>query len=355
MATTASLSVCAAFLAEQIPSRQFHTNSGLHDTTTPTDTTHLQRNIINGKHVAASIKQRLKEEVQKIEKSLQVGKPGLALIQVGNREDSTKYVTAKQATAEEIGMNSFIYRFDNDVLDADILKTIEQLNMDTNVHGIVVQLPLPAELDKQLILDAIHPLKDVDGFQTRNSATALAVMDLLDYKNIVLEGKSAVIIGRSHLVGRPIADRLLERNATISICHSHTPLEQIKSLTKNADIVVSACGVPRMIKKDFLKPGCVVIDVGISREGDTIVGDVDFDQCQHVAQAITPVPGGVGPMTVSKLMDATMTAFKRIHNIPLEEEEMDQPASVTNVESGLNKEALENNLKSHEKLWAMSQ
>lgn len=275
-------------------------------------------NIIDGKLIASKIKQRLKDEIQKYKNS-HLGIPGLALILVGNRQDSTKYVTSKKLTAEEIGMNSFIYNFDESVSNEEILNKIKELNEDRNVHGIVVQLPLPPTLNKKKILDSIHPLKDVDGFQTNTSATALAVMDLLDSKGITIEGKNAVIIGRSMLVGKPIADRLLERNATITICHSKTPIEELKRATKCANIIVSACGVPKLIKKDFLQPECVIIDVGISRMGNEIVGDVDFENCKDICKAITPVPGGVGPMTVCKLMDQTMEAFKKLNNIPTDQ------------------------------------
>ena len=239
---------------------------------------------------------------------------------MGENPASLIYVNAKEKICNELGAYCERYNLSKDVSETDLLKLIDELNDNPKIHGILVQLPLPKQIDDQLVIESIRPEKDVDGFSPLNlgnlavgntiiaPATPKAVMRMIESAGKI-EGKHAVIVGRSNIVGKPVALMLLEKNATVTICHSKT--RNLGDYTKNADILVAACGVPQLIKKDMVKKGAVVIDVGINRtSGGKIVGDVDFENVKEVASYITPVPGGVGPMTIAMLMDNLLRAMK---------------------------------------------
>ncbi|MBS3114971.1 bifunctional methylenetetrahydrofolate dehydrogenase/methenyltetrahydrofolate cyclohydrolase FolD [Candidatus Woesearchaeota archaeon] len=271
--------------------------------------------IIDGKKIADKILSELKS---KIKNSKQ--KPGLALVLVGNNPASEIYVNFKEKTCKEVGFYCERFNLDKNISELDLLKLINDLNQKPNLHGILVQLPLPKHINEHLITNSILPHKDVDGFTSLSlgnlmsenailaPATARAVLHLIESAGTGIEGKNAVVIGRSNIVGKPVAMMLLEKNATVTICHSRTknPAEH----TRKADILVVAVGKPRLIKKDMVKEGAVVIDVGINRADGKIVGDVDFENVKEVAGFITPVPGGVGPMTIAMLMQNTLTAME---------------------------------------------
>ena len=271
--------------------------------------------IIDGKKIADKILSELKS---KIKNSKQ--KPGLALVLVGNNPASEIYVNFKEKTCKEVGFYCERFNLDKNISELDLLKLINDLNQKPNLHGILVQLPLPKHINEHLITNSILPHKDVDGFTSLSlgnlmsenailaPATARAVLHLIESAGTGIEGKNAVVIGRSNIVGKPVAMMLLEKNATVTICHSRTknPAEH----TRKADILVVAVGKPRLIKKDMVKEGAVVIDVGINRADGKIVGDVDFENVKGVAGFITPVPGGVGPMTIAMLLDNTLKAME---------------------------------------------
>src|SRR3989338_190641 len=271
--------------------------------------------IIDGKKIADKILSELKS---KIKNSKQ--KPGLALVLVGNNPASEIYVNFKEKTCKEVGFYCERFNLDKNISELDLLKLINDLNQKPNLHGILVQLPLPKHINEHLITNSILPHKDVDGFTSLSlgnlmsenailaPATARAVLHLIESAGTGIEGKNAVVIGRSNIVGKPVAMMLLEKNATVTICHSRTknPAEH----TRKADILVVAVGKPRLIKKDMVKEGAVVIDVGINRADGKIVGDVDLENVKEVAGFITPVPGGVGPMTIAMLMQNTLTAME---------------------------------------------
>lgn len=277
-------------------------------------------NIIDGKAVANKIKDKLKNEVSFL--SGHGSKPGLAVVLVGDNPASLVYTKAKAKACEELGINSFHYALHKDISQADLLWQVSELNNDPKVHGILVQLPLPKHLDEELILEAISPEKDVDGFHPFNvgrlvagkplfqPCTPLGIMKLLEDYGIDVSGKDAVVVGRSNIVGKPIAMMLLQKNATVTICHSKTINLQEK--IKRADIVIAAIGKPYMIKGEWIKQGAVVIDVGINRlDNGKLAGDVEYEDAFKRASFITPVPGGVGPMTIAMLMNNTVEAAKR--------------------------------------------
>ncbi len=249
--------------------------------------------------------------------------PGLAVIIVGENPASQVYVKRKRLTCEKIGIASFAHDLPATTTTKHLLHLIAELNTRREVHGILVQLPLPSHIDEATILAAIDPAKDVDGFHPINAGKLLigepclrpctpsGVMALIDSLNTELRGLNAVVVGRSTIVGKPVALMLLERHATVTICHSRT--ENLDEHVRRADVVVAAVGRPRMIKGEWIKPGAIVIDVGINRlEDGTLVGDVDFATASAVACAITPVPGGVGPMTIAMLMSNTIKAAKSL-------------------------------------------
>jgi len=271
--------------------------------------------IIDGKKMAEDIYTELKEEVKNLE-----DKPGLAVILVGDDPASLVYVRNKERACKRLGLNYRLMRFPQSADKNEILSTIESLNSDKEVNGIIVQMPLPEHLEPFEIVSAIDPLKDVDGLHPDNlgrllsgkpriiPCTPLGVIELLRRENIDIRGKNAVIVGRSNLVGKPLFHLLLSLDATVTVCHSKTT--DLKEETSRADILVCAAGVPKLISADMVKEGATVIDVGINRVGDRLVGDVDFENIVGIASAITPVPGGVGPMTVAMLMKNVITAYK---------------------------------------------
>ena len=280
----------------------------------------MSATIIDGKKVSKDIRETLKTETAEFVQKTGVT-PGLAVVLVGNDPASAVYVRNKHRACEEIGFYSEVHELPEDTKESDLLALLDRLNEDPKIHGILVQLPLPKQIDADKVIRKIKPEKDVDAFHPENvgrimlgnyhflPCTPAGVMALLDAYGIDPAGKDCVVIGRSNIVGKPQAFLLLERNATVTICHSRTA--DLASHTKRADIIVVAIGKPRFLKADMVKPGAVVIDVGINRLPDgKLCGDADFEPITEVASAITPVPGGVGPMTITMLMKNTLTAAR---------------------------------------------
>jgi methylenetetrahydrofolate dehydrogenase (NADP+) / methenyltetrahydrofolate cyclohydrolase len=275
--------------------------------------------IIDGKRIAAEIREEVRQRVQRFRET--TGKvPGLAVILVGDDPASATYVRSKTKACQEAGILSRRLTPPGDVSQSDLLCIVQGLNRDPAIHGILVQLPLPKHLDSRAVLESVDPAKDVDGITFASigrlaedhalfvPCTPAGILELLDREEIAIQGRRAVVVGRSELVGKPISLLLLHRHATVTICHSRTV--DLASETRRADILVAAVGKPRMITGEMLKPGVVVIDVGINRIEGKLVGDVDFDSVAPVASAITPVPGGVGPTTVAMLLKNTLRAFE---------------------------------------------
>ncbi len=280
--------------------------------------------LLNGKALAKKIRSELKERVATLQSKI-MRPPGLAVLMVGDNPASTVYVRNKELACEKVGIASFGRHFSENTSQEELERVIEELNQDDRVDGILVQLPLPSHFDTVALLHKIHPDKDADGLHPINlgklvrsevglrSCTPAGVMRLLAEYNIPIEGKNAVVVGRSILVGKPLALMLLEKNATVTIAHSRT--QNLAKVCQNADILVAAVGKPEMIVKDMVKPGAVVIDVGINRidrgEGKSkLVGDVAFDSVSEIASYITPVPGGIGPMTVAMLLSNTLQSYQ---------------------------------------------
>jgi methylenetetrahydrofolate dehydrogenase (NADP+) / methenyltetrahydrofolate cyclohydrolase len=274
--------------------------------------------VIDGKAVAAEVRERVAGQVQELAAASGGRTPGLATVLVGDDPASHVYVGNKRKQTEEVGMRSVHHGLEASASQEELLALIDELNADDAVDGILVQLPLPGQIDQDPVIASIDPAKDVDGL-TAGSAGLLAqgrpglvsctprgVMELLRHTGIEPEGAEAVIIGRSILVGRPLASLLLNANATVTVCHSRT--RDLAGACRRADILVAAVGSPRLVKADWVKPGAAVIDVGMNRTDDGLVGDVDFDPVLEVAGAITPVPGGVGPMTIAMLLQNTVLA-----------------------------------------------
>ncbi|MDA0679799.1 MAG: bifunctional methylenetetrahydrofolate dehydrogenase/methenyltetrahydrofolate cyclohydrolase FolD [Proteobacteria bacterium] len=287
--------------------------------------------IIDGKAKAAELSESISAATAVMVKQTGI-KPGLSVVIVGEDPASQVYVRNKKRTAEACGFNSIQHTLPEDSAQDDVINLIEQLNADPAVHGILVQLPLPSQLNEEKITQAILPGKDVDGFHFQNIGMLTAgntdsafvpctpagcMLMIEDHLGKDLSGLNAVIVGRSNIVGKPMASLLLKANATVTICHSRT--RDLPSVTRNADILVAAVGRAQMVKGDWIKPGAIVIDVGINRiqvdvdgaSKNRLVGDVDFDEAVRVAGAITPVPGGVGPMTIALLMLNTLRSAKR--------------------------------------------
>lgn len=272
--------------------------------------------IIDGKQVAENITTELTKKVSTMSE-----KPHLVVIQIGENPASNIYVNLKNKKAELIGIQSTVLNYSEEISQEELIKKIEELNCDNSVHAILVQLPLPRHIDEREVIKAISPKKDVDGFTASNTGDLLngitphaypctpkGVLRLLDEYKIEVEGKHAVIVGRSNIVGKPLAIMLLNRNATVTICHSKT--KNLQEITKQADILISAVG-KKIIFKDMVKKGAVVIDVGIFKdENNKTTGDVAFDEVKEVASYITPVPKGVGPMTIASLMENTVALFE---------------------------------------------
>ena len=276
--------------------------------------------IIDGKKISADIKEELKEKVGKLK---QEGKNAtLAVIQVGQDPASSIYVRNKKKACEYIGIGSVSYELPENTTEEKLLSIINELNNDSKITGILVQLPLPGHINEKKVIKAISPMKDVDGFHVENvgslcvgedgfvSCTPAGVVELLKRSNVSIQGKHCVIIGRSNIVGKPMALLMLRENATVTVCHSKT--EHLKDICKTADILIVAVGKPLFVNKDFIKDGAVVIDVGIHRdENNHICGDVDFESAKEAASKITPVPGGVGPMTITMLMSNCVKAIEK--------------------------------------------
>lgn len=289
--------------------------------------------IIDGKAIAATIRGEIKAEVDEMQ--AEFGKvPGLATVLVGARPDSAAYVSMKKRACAEVGIKSFSVELPGDISQEDLLKEVQQLNADPEIHGILVQLPLPDHVDEEEILGAISLEKDVDGFHPLNigrlsmkrrdplyvPCTPRGCIELLDRMGIAIEGKEAVVLGRSNIVGLPVAMLLLHRNATLTICHSRT--KDLPSVVGRADILIAAVGRAEMVKADWVKPGAAVIDVGTNpvddptkKKGYRLVGDVAFDEVKEVAGYISPSPGGVGPMTIVMLLRNTLDGAKREYGI----------------------------------------
>lgn len=280
--------------------------------------------IINGKNMANEIKEELKSKILVMKTEHNVV-PTLAVVLVGCRADSSTYVRMKRQAASEIGMNFILKEFDTSISQNDLIQEVRMLNNDTNVNGLIVQLPLPSHINENMILNEVSYEKDIDGFHPLNignlcmkdrnpmfiPCTPKGCMTILERIGVKLDGKHVVVIGRSNIVGIPVAMLCLHKNATITICHSHT--KNIEDVVRNGDIVIAAVGRPMMVKKEWLKEGCIVLDVGINSievEGGKkkLVGDVDTEDVKEVVARITPVPCGIGPMTVISLLENTYNA-----------------------------------------------
>ncbi|GHI01026.1 bifunctional methylenetetrahydrofolate dehydrogenase/methenyltetrahydrofolate cyclohydrolase FolD [Neobacillus kokaensis] len=279
--------------------------------------------IINGKEIAAKKREEIAKEVEKLKENGVT--PGLAVILVGNNHASRTYVTNKQKSCQELGMHSILIEMPEEVSEEELLGKIDELNQDPEIHGILVQLPIPKHIDEKKVIESISPLKDVDGFHPVNigrmmtgqntflPCTPYGIMVLLEETGISVAGKHVVVVGRSNIVGKPVGQLMLNQHATVTYCHSKT--KDLKSYTKQADIVVAAVGIANFIKADHIKEGAVVIDVGINRnEAGKLCGDVDFEEVSQVAGYITPVPKGVGPMTITMLMYNTVKSAAESSN-----------------------------------------
>ena len=279
--------------------------------------------IINGKEISAAVKERIKNEVEALKvKGIGVG---LAVILVGENPASKVYVANKKKACEELGIKSFEFKLPEQTTEEELISLIKKLNEDSEVNGILCQLPLPAHLDESTVINTIVPEKDVDAFHPVNvgkimigdfdflPCTPAGIMEMLAYMNIDVCGKECVVIGRSNIVGKPMAMLLLHKNATVTVCHSKT--KDLKAVTSRADVLVSAVGRAGFVTADMVKEGATVIDVGMNRNAENkLCGDVDFDGVKEKCSAITPVPGGVGPMTIAMLMQNTLTAAKKQNN-----------------------------------------
>lgn len=280
--------------------------------------------LLDGKKLAETMQAEIAAEVQELHKATGV-RPGLAAVLVGDNPASQGYVRSKRKACEKAGLVSWLHELPKETTQVQLLELVARLNADAQVHGILVQLPLPRQIDESAIVRAVTPLKDVDGFGPENlglltagtpryvACTPLAVQQILVRHNIPIDGRHVVIVGRSNIVGKPLALLLMQKaagaNATVTVCHSKS--RDIAALTRQADVIVMAIGQPHFLKADMVRPGAVVIDVGTNRtpEGKW-TGDVDFQEVERVASAITPVPGGVGPMTITMLLHNTLQAAK---------------------------------------------
>lgn len=287
----------------------------------------MSATIISGKEISAKIRERIKDEIDELIRANEGNeafvKPGLAVILVGDDPGSSIYVRNKRRICEEVGIRSFGYILEKDTTEADLMSLIDQLNHDKNVHGILCQMPLPSHLDEFSVISAINPQKDVDGFHPINKGllsmgkdclvpcTPLGCIEMLKLSGIDIAGKHCVVIGRSNIVGKPLAALMLNENATVTVTHSKT--RNLKEICRQADILVAAIGKTGFVTGEFIKEGAVVIDVGINRDADNKVrGDVLFEEASEIAGAITPVPGGVGLMTTTLLMQNTLQAYRNI-------------------------------------------
>lgn len=269
---------------------------------------------MDGKSIAEKRNNKLAEEISSI------GSPGLAVIMAGDNDASKLYVDIKQKKCKQAGITPYLYNFKEDVTEQELLEKVQELNNDDNIHGILVQLPMPGHINQRKVLDLVAVEKDVDGLNSRNLAgvflgtksyipcTPRGVLNLLQEYNIDLEGKNVCIVGYSDIVGKPLSALCLNRNATVTVCHVKT--KDLKQHTSKADILMSSTGVAGLIKEDMVKDNAVVIDIGITKVDGKTTGDVDYERVKEKCSHITPVPGGVGPMTVSSLMENTLLAYK---------------------------------------------
>lgn len=283
-----------------------------------------ENKIIDGKLIASQIKEEIKKEVVKLKQEKNIT-PGLAFILIGENPASVSYVKSKGKACEELGFHSITKTLPENISEIEVHELIKQFNEDKNIHGILVQLPLPKHIDEEKVIESINYKKDVDGFHPVNigrmiigvksftSCTPYGIVELLKRSNIDTKGKNVVVIGRSNIVGKPVANLFIQKslNSTVTVCHSFT--KDITEHTSKADIIIAAIGMPYFIKKEMIKDGCVIIDVGINRipdeskkSGSRLVGDVDYENCFEKCFKITPVPGGVGPMTIAMLMKNTL-------------------------------------------------
>ncbi len=279
--------------------------------------------LIDGKLISAAVKERVKQGVAELNKNGVT--VGLAVIIVGEDPASKVYVANKKKSCEALGIISEEYALPENTTEQELLNLINELNQKKSINGILCQLPLPRHLDEKLIINSILPEKDVDAFHPHNvgrimigdydfvPCTPAGIMEMLKFENIEVEGKTCVVIGRSNIVGKPMGMLLLHKNGTVTICHSRT--RNLKEICLTADILVAAVGKPHFVTEDMVKEGAVVIDVGIHRTENGLCGDVDFDNVSKKASWVTPVPGGVGPMTIAMLMQNTLTAARRQNNI----------------------------------------
>lgn len=281
--------------------------------------------LLDGKHMSSVLKEEVANEVLSLKE--QSIFPHLTVIIIGDNPASQTYVRNKEKACESLGIKSTVIKFEENASQDEVLSKIEELNNDSSVHGILVQLPVPKHFDTQLLLESISESKDVDGFHPFNAGrmlcgttsenhpfpcTPAGIIELLKRNEIAMEGKKAVIVGRSNIVGKPLVPLLLNENATVTVCHSKT--KNLKEETLQADILIVAIGIPNFIKKDMVKKGAVVVDVGINRlETGKLTGDVDFEEVKEVTSYITPVPGGVGPMTIAMLMKNTIVCAKQLN------------------------------------------
>lgn len=281
----------------------------------------MSAQVINGRQIAATLQSALKEKISKLPSA-----PGLAIIQAGDDEASTIYVRNKIKAADEIGIHAVSYKFPDDISQKELADLIVTLNSRRQINGIIVQLPLPEHINEEELLDGINPEKDVDGFHPLNigrlqndspqaliAATPRGILHLLENISIDLTGKNALVIGCSKIVGRPAAMTLVQKGCTVTMAHIQT--KNLPELVKMADIVISACGCPELVKGEWIKPGAVLIDVGISRLNGKLCGDIEYATAAEKASFITPVPGGVGPMTVAMLLQNTYEAYLKQNKI----------------------------------------
>lgn len=287
---------------------------------------------IDGKLISQDLRIKIKDDIESLKKEHPTFQPKLVIIQVGDRPDSSTYVRMKLKSCAEVGIEGELLKYPADITQEEMIEKLDSLNNDKSVHGILVQLPLPPQLDEELITNAVKVEKDVDGFSELNIAavfkknsklkivpcTPKGIMYMLEYEKIPLDGKNAVVCGRSDIVGGPMSKLLEKKGATVTTLHSKTTPEQCKFYLQNADIIVSAVGKVGFVKGEDIKPGCVIIDVGTNyipdatkKSGQRMVGDVDFESCSQIASKITPVPGGVGPMTVVMVLHNLLQTAKQ--------------------------------------------
>ena len=277
--------------------------------------------IISGKELSDELRSEIVERVKVIKNIYDIA-PHLAVIIVGDDPASQSYVKGKSKACDEVGITNTTIQLPSDVSQQDLIQTIDELNRNSKIDGILVQLPLPSHIDEASVMNYINPLKDVDGFHPVNvdglytgkkcikPCTPSGIIKLLKKAKVEIEGKNVVVLGRSNIVGLPVAKMLLDENATVTVCHSKT--KNLKEITSQADILIVAIGKPKFVTADMVKDGAVVIDVGVNRVDGKLVGDVDFDNVEHKTSVITPVPGGVGPMTITCLLENTIECFRNL-------------------------------------------